>query len=295
MHLNIAGTIISLEGESAGSPLRVPSSYHAFQTDESLRTHARYRCLMPDTPRLPGNAPGTLLWESDIWRMGADAHGCHIIEIHDVIESRWVPVAAIDPDFQEGVLQPFAGRRAAPSDYALNYPADQVILINLLLERGVIVLHAAAVVIDGLGAVFGGRADIGKTTLSRICRDRGATLINDDRCALFMWEGLPWVTATPWHGEEPEINVIKAPLAGLFHLHQEPKCRLTALPPCLALARLLATGIVPFYRKDGLERAMQLMAKLLEHAPSYDFGVRPDHSAFVMLRETLLDHGPTAT
>ena len=288
MHLNIAGTIISLEGEAPGYSLRVPSAYHAFRTDESLRPHARYRCLIPDTPRLPRIVPGTLLWESDIWRMGADAHGRHVIEIHDVIESRWVPVASIAPDFREGVLQPFAGRRAAPSDFALNYPADQVILINLLLERGVIVLHAAAVVIDGLGAVFGGRADIGKTTLSRLCRDRGATLINDDRCALFMWEGLPWVTATPWHGEEPEINSINAPLAGLFHLHQEPKCRMTALPPSLALARLLATGIAPFYRKEGLDRATQLMAELLEHAPSHDFGVRPGHDAFVMLRETLL-------
>jgi len=224
--------------------------------------------------------------------MGTDASHHYVIEIQDVIESRWVPVAAIAPDFREGVLQPFAGRRAAPSDFALNYPADQVILTNLILECGVVVLHAAAVVIDGKGAVFGGRADIGKTTLSRLCRAQGATLMNDDRCALFMRDGLPWVTATPWHGEEPEINAVEAPLAGIFHLDQKPECRMTPLPPGLALARLLATGIAPFYRKEGLERSMQLMAGLLEKTPSYDFGVRPDHSAFVMLRETLHDTAP---
>jgi hypothetical protein len=224
--------------------------------------------------------------------MGLDDNSRYVIEIQDVIESCWVPVAAIEPDFRKGLLQSYAGRRAAPSPFALNYPADQVILTNVILEGGIIVLHAAAVVIDGKGAVFGGRADIGKTTLSRLCRAQGATLMNDDRCALFMRGGHPWVTATPWHGEEPEINAVEAPLAGIFHLGQTPECRMTPLPPGLALARLLATGIAPFYRKEGLEHALQLMATLLEKTPSFDFGVRPDHSAYVMLSETLHDTSP---
>lgn len=272
----------------------VPVSYDAFRVGAAPTCHAHYRCLTPDTPRLPGIVAGSFLWQSDGWRMGEDVNRHYVIEIQDVIESRWVPVAAITPDFRRGLLQSFAGRRAAPSCFALNYPADQVILTNLILECGIIVLHAAAVVIDGKGAVFGGRADIGKTTLSRLCRSQGATLMNDDRCALFLRDGQPWVTATPWHGEEPEINAIEAPLAGIFHLDQKPECRMTSLPPGLALARLLATGIAPFYRKAGLERALQLMADLLAKTPSYDFGVKPDLSAFVMLRKTLDDSVPAA-
>lgn len=291
-HLDIAGAIVRLEGELPDRPLSLPPAYRAFLTDDTRRSIAGYVCLSPDTPRLPRIGSGPLLWESDIWRMGTDSDGRHIIEIHDVVDCRWVPVAVTAPDFREGTLQPFAGRRAAPSGYALNYPADQIILINLLLECGVIVLHAAAVIIEGRGAVFGGRADIGKTTLGRLCRARGATLINDDRCALFMRDGMPWVTATPWHGEEPEINVVEAPLAGVFHLSQQSQCRMTSLSPDLALARLLATGIAPFYRREGLEHALQLMAELLECTASYDFGVRPDSSAFVMLGETLRDTAP---
>lgn len=294
-HLDIAGVIVRLEDESPDRPLPLPPAYRAFQADPAAQPNARYRCLSPDTPRLPCIGSSPLLWASDIWRMGTDADRRHIIEIHDVVASRWVPVAVTTPDFKEGILQPFAGRRAAASEYALNYPADQVILINLLLECGVIVLHAAAVVIEGRGVVFGGRADIGKTTLSRLCRARGATLINDDRCAIYMRGGMPWVTATPWHGEEPEINVIEAPLAGIFHLSQQPLCRMTPLPPGLALARLLATGIAPFYRREGLERAIQLMAELLECTSSFDFGVRPDASAFVMLCETLRDTAPASS
>ena len=289
IQVNVAGVVFRLEGETAEYVPRIPSAYHAFQTSDKSVCHARYRCLAPDRPRLPRIEPGSFVWQSDIWRMGMDTNGRYVIEIHDVVQSRWVPSAAIAPDFSAGDLQAFAGRRAAPSDYELNYPTAQVILTNLLGQHGVIVLHAAAVIIDGKGVVFGGRSDVGKTTLSRLCRDRGATLINDDRCALFIRDGQPWVIATPWHGEDPEINVMEAPLAGIFHLHQEPACRMTALAPSLALARLLATGIAPFYRREGLERATQLMADLVECAPSYDFGVRPDHSAFVILRETLLD------
>ncbi|MBU4460461.1 MAG: hypothetical protein KJ579_07835, partial [Verrucomicrobia bacterium] len=127
------------------------------------------------------------------------------------------------------------------------------------------------------------------------CRARGATLINDDRCALFMRNGMPWVTATPWHGEEPEINVVEAPLAGIFHLSQQSQCQMTSLSPDLALARLLATGIAPFYRREGLEHAIHLMAVLLERTSSHDFGVRPDPSAFVMLSEALRDTAPAVS
>lgn len=211
--------------------------------------------------------------------MGESESGALVVEIHDVVHERWIPVVHASPDFQSGILQPFAGRRGDPSPYALNYPYDQVLLTNLLANSGVVVLHAASVIIDGKGITFGGRSGIGKTTLSRLCRDAGAILLNDDRCALYFRDGVPWVCPTPWHGEEPEINNQHAPLAAILHLDQGPGNQLAPLDEVSALSSLLATGIAPFYRKDGLEKVLDSMERVLAHIPSYRYTFAPTPTA----------------
>lgn len=214
------------------------------------------------------------------------------IEIHHALRNLWVPVADLAPDFTHGRIQPFAGRRADPSPYALNYPYDQAILTNLLNRSRVIVLHASAIILEGRGWVFGGRSGIGKTTLSRLLRDHlGATLLNDDRCALYHDHGQWSVTPTPWHGEEPEIQHQHAPLAGIVHLERSPQPGTYAsLPPDLALPRLLATTIAPFYSQPDLTHTLDALDHLIQHIPSFTFSFHPDSRAiepFNNLRQTL--------
>lgn len=201
------------------------------------------------------------------------------IEICDVIQSRWVPVANLANDFSSGVIQPFYGRRAAPAPHALNYPYDQAILINRLLHKQVMVVHGAGIIVGGSGYVFFGPSGIGKTTISRLWVKRGAKLLNDDRVAVYN-TGHEWrIAGTPWHGEEPVVSPLDAPLRGVVRLRQASENRVTELAAVAGISELLACALIPFFSRDGIDRAMDMLMTLPDRVPTVELAFRPEDRA----------------
>lgn len=83
----------------------------------------------------------------------------------------------------------------------------RVFLLNsalpaLLMQRGLVTLHGAAVVVDGQGTAILGASQAGKTALALSLYDRGCKLLADEVCAVALREGkaflLPGV---------PQLNV----------------------------------------------------------------------------------------
>ncbi len=171
-----------------------------------------------------------------------------------------------------------AGRPGRPAPFALNYPSDQVLLTNRLLRLGAVVLHACGVVVDGRGYVFCGRSGIGKTTMARMWRAKGATLLNDDRIILRLVDGKVRLFSSPWHGEEREVKAENVPLAALFHLSQAPAHALTLLAGALPGARLVATALAPFYAAEGIARLLEEVDQITAAVPSFDLAFAPDPS-----------------
>jgi len=246
-----------------------------------LHASGTYQVIKPDIPRLQ-KIEGNAFWSNEVWRMGNADPENFSIEIYDVIQSRWVPVAVLKNDFSSGTIQPFYGRRAAPAPHALNYPYDQAILINRLLFNQVAVIHGAGIVINGKGYVFFGPSGIGKTTISRLWRKHGAELLNDDRVAVYR-SGREWrIAGTPWHGEEPIVSPSDAPLAGIVRLRQFPENKLRTLSATEGLSELLACALIPFFSRSGIERAMDLLGDMHDGVPMLEFSFRPDEEALNM-------------
>lgn len=63
----------------------------------------------------------------------------------------------------------------------------------LLHQRNILVLHAGAVEINGVGAIFAGPSGIGKSTLTAGFHRRGYPFLSDDVCAVTLHNGLPAV------------------------------------------------------------------------------------------------------
>jgi hypothetical protein len=279
--LTIAGTSFNLIPESPDCPYSLADAYQPFLTtvvnSVSPAACGRYRILTPDHPRLLPIS-GESFWSNEIWRMGNTRTGTGI-EIFDVINSRWMPVANLTEDFSEGSIQPFYGRRAAPAPHALNYPYDQAILINRLLFNNVVVIHGAGIVLDGKGYIFFGPSGIGKTTISRLWVKRGAQLLNDDRVALYQ-TGDGWkISGTPWHGEEPVVSPLNAPLAGVVRLRQAPYNRVRQLTDIEGLSQLLACALIPFFSKSGLEQSINIMEQLADVVPMVELSLKPEDAA----------------
>lgn len=279
--IRIAGTSFDFHAESPDCPLSLPLAYQPFVTEctHDTVTGGSYRILHPDHPRLPAlTAPP--FWSNEIWRMGPVGTNGIGIEIFNVMASLWVPVAELAGDFSSGRIQPFHGRRATPGPHALNYPYDQAILINRLLHRQVTVVHGAGIVHNGRGFVFFGPSGIGKTTISRLWVKRGARLLNDDRVAVYRSEQGTWhVAGTPWHGEEPIVSTERAPLAAVVRLRQAATPSVRQLSPVEGLSEILGCALIPFFSREGIERAMDLFGAMIETVPVVELSFRPDQAS----------------
>ena len=262
-----------------GAELRpLPEAYRPFATTTAdAPPEARFILGRADEI-LTTPSDAVPVWSCETWRLRRNNARASFLEIHTVPAGAWVTVAVTDPDFTLTRLRPVAGRPGAPSPWALNYPSDQALLTNRLLRLGAVVLHACGVVVDGRGYVFCGRSGIGKTTMARMWRERGAILLNDDRVILRVIDHEVRLFSSPWHGEERQVKAGNVPLAGLFHLTQAPAHTLNPIDGALASARLVATAIAPLYAADGIALLLEQADAITAQAPSFDLAFARDPS-----------------
>jgi hypothetical protein len=146
----------------------------------------------------------------------------------------------------------------------------------ILHQRGLLPLHANAVVIEGRAFAFTGPAGSGKSTLAAWFQDRGYRMLSDDVCAIgfdpadepIAWPGLPrlrlWRDALERSGRRPgdfsrsfeeqgddwekydvpasadRMEVAPQPLAGVILLERADAAELSKLSQAKALATLFA-------------------------------------------------------
>jgi hypothetical protein len=158
-----------------------------------------------------------------------------------------------------------------PGDAPLRYPLDQVLTWGLLARCGGVLLHAAAVVRDGVGLVLAGRSGAGKSTLSALCRADGWQVLNDDRVVLFRRDGRPFVAGTPWHGSGCFAEAAEVPLAGVLLLEQASTDRLEPLDGSAARLSLLHAASIPWFEDAWSQAALNALDDILHDVPAFRF------------------------
>lgn len=255
---------------SPQAPL-LPELYTPFLSTHELQAHGGEYQVVETLPPIVVAAED--VWTGSTWRMRGTGQAFQV-DLQDALTESWHSAAVFSTDFSEGSLLPLIGRCPEKSFHALNYPLDQILFVNRLTRTGAVLLHASGVLHEGRIRLFCGRSDIGKTTMARFWRESGATLLNDDR--MLLWERAGQIVAgpAPWHGEDPEINNLTAPLAGIYHLRQTPFHQVIPLDPVSGSAALAATAVLPFYFKSAVECGMQILEKTAEQIPSFRLGFR---------------------
>lgn len=109
-------------------------------------------------------------------------------------------------------IEPASG--AAPGDIRLYLLGT--VLGALMHQRGLLVLHAGAVEVNGQAMAFAGPSGAGKSTLVAHLRQRGYRLIGDDMLPISLdAAGMPWA--------QPGFARIKLWQDALRHLHHDPE------------------------------------------------------------------------
>ena len=171
-------------------------------------------------------SPGDLLFDSGgTWRMYRESDDF----VFSFVSTAFGPVpyriARFDTSFTRGTISlNGACIPNSPALAPLEFPLDELLMINLLARGRGVEMHACGVIDrDGSAYLFAGQSEAGKSTSARLWHREGATVSNDDRVVLRLREGRVWMYGTPWHGEEDFACPASAPLTRILFPRPWPR------------------------------------------------------------------------
>jgi hypothetical protein len=144
-----------------------------------------------------------------------------------------------------------------------------------VLARGGILLHAAAVLVDGRAHLFPARSGSGKSTLAA----RAGHALADEVVAVLPGTGGFVVHATPWWTSKGG----HAPLAGVYAVAWDGE-GITPLARAGALRRLVTNLVLPHDGPEDRARALEAAARIAAHVLFARFAFRPETDVDALLR-----------
>jgi hypothetical protein len=250
--------------------------------------------LAPDAvyqPRLVSNTispcvTGEIFWDNGIWRTCLHENRL-AIDIFDIQPGGWRQAAKMAPDFSTGELLIPEPLPDATVLRPLYHPQDRAVVLGRICHLGGVMMHSSSVLVDGKVLIFAGMSGAGKTTLARLWRDHGATILNDERNLIHCKNGTVRAGASPWHGEENQVNQGTGPLAGIFFLNQASSNRLHPLPLSESLPKMLTTAFIPVFMPGGPALTLESCHAILESVPAYGLDFTPDARALELCRSVI--------
>jgi hypothetical protein len=284
--LSIAGIKIALKSTDTTMKLGVTGAANLFLTEEG----ASDATLSAAWGLLEDEELGQPLFDSGaLWKLyrGAD-DGFTLRFATPYLGERPYKLARFNHNFTEGEVllhRPFFAADSVA--YPLEYPLDELWLLNLLARGRGVELHCSGVRDErGRGFLFVGQSGAGKTTMSRLWEaEPGVEILSDDRIVLRRLEdGRYCMYGTPWHGEAELSSPSSAPLNSIFFLRHGERNQLRDLNRAEASARLFSCSFPTYYDAAGLDFTLQFFEALTGAVPCRELSFVPEREAVDLLR-----------
>jgi hypothetical protein len=230
---------------------------------------------------------GDMLFDSGgTWRMYRESDGFVFSFVSTALGMAPYRLAQFDTSFTRGTIS--VNGACIPNSAAiapLEYPLDELMMINLLARGRGVEMHACAVIDrNGCAYLFAGQSEAGKSTSARLWHHEGATVLSDDRVVLRLREGRVWVYGTPWHGEQEFACPASAPLTRIFFLAHGRENSLRPASGAGAAARLFTCCFPPFHDHAGLDFTLGLLGRIVDRVPCFELTFVPDASVVGFVR-----------
>jgi hypothetical protein len=159
-----------------------------------------------------------------------------------------------------------------PTNYEYMYTG--FMFANRLTVLGGTVLHGSSIAIDNQAVIFSADSGTGKSTHTSLWQKRfgdRVMIINDDKPAIKIENGKPFVYGTPWSGKTHLNNNVKCPLTAVVFLNrgeQNEISKTNVLNAVLNLSRQLPN---PFYDNTIGAKTVDFIKTLYNiNTPFYD-------------------------
>lgn len=158
-------------------------------------------------------------------------------------------------------------------------PVVEMLMINYLAQGCGVIIHACGIDFHGRGLLFAGESGAGKSTLANLWnREKGATVLSDDRTIVRCINGEFRIYGTPWHGEAKFGSPQGVKLDKIFFLRHSQKNAVQPRPRVEAVLQLLQCSFPPYWDPADMEFSMDLFDKLVTCIPCNELAFRPDES-----------------
>lgn len=150
-------------------------------------------------------------------------------------------------------------------------------------SRNNFLIHGCAVSREGLGYLFSGPSESGKSTIAKLSSDLDYTVLNDELVIVNKVNGHYRVGSTPFRGDFLDTTNGSVPLYAIFMIGHGEKNSITDLSERDFVARLVrevvySDTLLSMNSKDALLAMMNFCADVASAVPFYELQFLPDKS-----------------
>lgn len=169
------------------------------------------------------------------------------------------------------------------------YLATGASFYRQLLHYDGLMLHSSAVVVDGRAYLFSAPCGTGKSTHTKLWLKQFGTracILNDDKPALRLENGVWYAYGTPWSGKYDISKNIRAELAGIAVLKRSETNHISLYDEESSIRDILNQVVRP---PDLASRAklLELIDQLVTKVPVWKLGCNMDIEAAVVAYEAM--------
>jgi hypothetical protein len=150
-------------------------------------------------------------------------------------------------------------------------------------------LHASGVVVDGKAYLFSAPCGTGKSTHTslwlKLFGDR-AFIINDDKPAIRIIDGKPYVYGTPFSGKHDISKNVRAELGGICFISQSPENEISLMDSGAVIVAVMEQTVRNL-SMENMDKMLTVLDDVLRSVKVYSLKCNMDPSAAILSYETM--------
>lgn len=151
------------------------------------------------------------------------------------------------------------------------FQSDQILLAKILADRNGCFFHSNGVIFNEKGFLFLGHSGNGKSTIAKMLKNEGGTILCDDRM-IVKQEGEKIMLHGNWcHGSEMEFSTQSIPLDKIFFIHKSAENKISKIDDnSHNIHQLLAFIVRPFLTEDWWTNSLKILETIVQKTPCYN-------------------------